>query len=129
VRGHLPMRKLLDILRLHFSGGFSNQIIADSLRISKGSVFNCLQRFQAAGLSWPLPEDISQNVLQEKLFPKKPNSGDSIPLPDFERILTELKRPHVTRELLFKEYRETFPKESVGSGFMIYSPVIRKVKT
>ena len=91
MRGHLPMRKILDILRLHFSGGLSNQIIADSLRISKGSVFNCLQRFEAAGLSWPLPEELSQTALQAKLYPKKAASQDRTPLPDFDRILTELK--------------------------------------
>lgn len=111
------MRKILDILRLHFTGGLSNQAIADSLRISKGSVFNCLQRFEAAGLSWPLPEGISQSTLQAKLYPKKAAAQDPIPLPDFDRILTELKRPHVTRELLFKEYRETFPQGLGRSSF------------
>ena len=104
------MRKILDILRLHFNGGFRNQTIADSLRLSKGSVFNCLQRFQAAGLSWPLPDALSQVDLQAKLYPKKSAPIDPIPLPDFDRILAEPKRPHVTRQLLFKEYRETFPQ-------------------
>ncbi|MEO7958448.1 MAG: IS21 family transposase [Fibrobacteria bacterium] len=111
------MRKILDILRLHFSGGLSNQLIADSLRISKGSVFNCLQRFQAAGLSWPLPDGLSQIDLQAKLYPRKSASTDPIPQPDFDRILAELKRPHVTRELLFKEYRETFPQGLGRSSF------------
>lgn len=111
------MRKILDILRLHFSGGLSNQVIADSLRLSKGSVFNCLQRFEAAGLSWPLPEELSQLALKAKLYPKKVATSDPIPLPDFERILNELKRPHVTRELLFKEYRETFPQGLGRSSF------------
>jgi transposase len=111
------MRKILDILRLHFNGGFSNQTIADSLRLSKGSVFNCLQRFGAAGLSWPLPEELSQVALQAKLYPKKSAPIDPIPLPDFDRILAELKRPHVTRQLLFKEYRETFPGGIGQSSF------------
>ena len=117
MRGPLPMRKILDILRLHFSGGFSNQTIADSLRLSKGSVFNCLQRFQAAGLSWPIPEDISQVALNAKLYPPKKVAAEGVPLPDFDHILTELKRPHVTRQLLFKEYRETYPQGLGQSSF------------
>ncbi|MDP2735415.1 MAG: IS21 family transposase, partial [bacterium] len=111
------MRKLLDILRLHFSGGFSNQRIADSLRLSKGSIFNCLQRFQNAGLSWPLPEDLSQVQLKAKLYPKIKAAHEPLPQPDFDHILTELKRPHVTRQLLFKEYRETFPNGMCRSSF------------
>lgn len=49
------MRKILDILRLHFGGGLSNQRIADALKISKGSVFNALNRFSDSKLSWPFP--------------------------------------------------------------------------
>jgi transposase len=111
------MRKILDILRLHFSGGLSNQLIADSLRISKGSVFNCLQRFQASELAWPLPEDISQTDLKKKLYPKKFVETNSVPLPDFDYIITELRRPHVTKQLLYKEYRDTFPNGLGKSSF------------
>ena len=88
------MRKILDILRLHFSGGLSNQRIADALKISKGSVFNALQRFEITKLTWPLPETLSQSELLALLYPKKEEQEPSkIPLPNFESILTELKRP------------------------------------
>jgi transposase len=111
VRGHLPMRKIMDILRLHFGGGLSNQRIADALKISKGSVFNVLQRFEASKLSWPLPEVLSQPELLLLLYPKKKSDPESTkaPLPDFDRLLTELARPHVTASLLFKEYRDANP--------------------
>jgi transposase len=110
VRGHLPMRKILDILRLHFSGGLSNQRIADALKISKGSVFNALNRFAASNLPWPLPESVSHADLIAALYPKKEAPGsESMPLPDFDRLLSELSRPHVTASLLWKEYRESHP--------------------
>lgn len=111
------MRKILDILRLHFAGKLSNQQVADSLRLSKGSVFNCLQRFEAAGLSWPLPEDLSQTTLQARLYPKKVALPAAVPLPDFNYLLAELKRPHVTRHLLYKEYREAHPNGLGHSRF------------
>jgi transposase len=104
------MRKIKDILRLHFSGGLSNQVIAEALRISKGSVFNCLKRFEDAGLAWPLPEDLTQNALREKLYPPKASPAKLISKEELDRLLSELKRPHVTRRLLYKEYRSVNPK-------------------
>lgn len=105
------MRKIMDILRLHFGGGLSNQRIADALKISKGSVFNALQRFEASKLPWPLPEALSQTELLQLLYPKKPADPDTVkvPLPDFDRLLVELARPHVTASLLYKEYRDAHP--------------------
>jgi len=96
MRGPIAMRKILDILRLHFSSQFSNQIIADSLRLSKGTVFNCLQRFQHANLSWPLPDTVTHKELTKLLYPPKVIGNTETFTPDFERILEELKRPHVT---------------------------------
>jgi transposase len=110
VRGHVPMRKILDVLRLHFSGGLSNQVIAEALRISKGSVFNCLKRFEDSGLSWPLPEGFTQSALKEKLYPSKASPSKLLSKDELDRFLAELKRPHVTRRLLFKEYRRENPQ-------------------
>lgn len=103
------MRKILDILRLHFSGNLSNQAIADALRISKGSVFNCLKRFEDAGLTWPLPADFSQGALKVKLYPSKVSPAKLLSESELDRFLSELKRPHVTRRLLLKEYRQENP--------------------
>lgn len=103
------MRKIHDILRLHFSGGLSNQVIAEALRISKGSVFNCLKRFEEAGLSWPLPENFTQSVLREKLYPTKASPARLLSKEELDRFLAELKRPHVTRRLLYNEYRRDNP--------------------
>jgi transposase len=111
------MRKILDILRLHFSGGLSNQAIADALRISKGSVFNCLKRFEAAGLTWPLPADLSQGALKAKLYPSKASPAKLLSPSELDRFLSELKRPHVTRRLLFKEYRVENPAGPGRSQF------------
>lgn len=117
------MRKILDILRLHFSGGLSNQAIADALRISKGSVFNCLKRFEETGLTWPLPAEISQGVLKAKLYPSKASIAKQLSASDLDRILSELKRPHVTRRLLYKEYRQENPEGLGRSQF--YAQIAR----
>lgn len=103
------MRKIHDILRLHFSGGLSNQVIAEALRISKGSVFNCLRRFEEAGLSWPLPSDFPPGALKEKLYPSKASPAKLLSKEELDRFLAEIKRPNVTRRLLYKEYRRDNP--------------------
>ncbi len=53
------MRKIRDVLRLHFESKLSNQQIADTLRISKTNVFNTLTRFKESEITWPIPYDLS----------------------------------------------------------------------
>ena len=65
----LSMRRIRDLLRLRFENGLSSRLIAPSLGISKGAVGGYLQRAQVAGLSWPLPEDLTDTALERLLFP------------------------------------------------------------
>jgi transposase len=75
-------------------------------------VHDYLERFHAAGLSWPLPAEMSETELERKLFPA--DSGAAKPgskaLPDFATILEELRRhKHTTLQLLWEEYRTAHP--------------------
>ena len=65
----LSVRKVKEVLRLKFELGLENRQIARSCRIPHSSVGNYLSRAQAAGLSWPLPEDLDDEGLEGKLFP------------------------------------------------------------
>ena len=67
----MKMKKVREIFRLHFDCKLSNQQIADAIRKSKGSVFNCLSRFREAGLEWPLPEQMSDSMLEKSLYPER----------------------------------------------------------
>ena len=116
----VSMKRVKEILRLHFESGLSNEKVANALQISKGSVKNYLERFKAAELSWPLPPDISDGELLSKLRKNGNSRGEtshSRPLPDFEYVVKEIQRPHVTRYLLWKEYKETFPDGLEKSQF------------
>ena len=117
MRGPIAMRKILDILRLHFNSELTNQMIVDSLRLSKGTVFNCLQRFQNANLTWPLQDTVTHKVLKKLLYPPKLISKSKAFIPDFDHFLKELKRPHVTRAILYKEYRANYPQGITRSSF------------
>ena len=50
------MRKIKDVLRLHYESGLSRRGVAQALNISYGSTVNYLNRAQQAGISWPLPD-------------------------------------------------------------------------
>ncbi len=105
----LPMRKIRDVLRLH-AGGHSKRRIAAGLNIGATSAGDYLRRARRAGLGWPLPEDLSDEALEDRLFPPsiRPRAGTH-PLPDWPVLHRELKRPGVTRALLWEEYRASHP--------------------
>ena len=62
------MRKIRDVLRLR-AGGMSKRKIAASLSIGATAAGDCIRRAKRASLSWPLPEDLSDEalVLETKL--------------------------------------------------------------
>jgi Mn-dependent DtxR family transcriptional regulator len=56
------MRKIRDLLRLHFDCSLSNKRIGEALGVSKSCVYKALERFKKSGLVWPLPADLADTV-------------------------------------------------------------------
>lgn len=118
----LPMRKLIDVLRLH-AEGLSKRKIAASLSIGATSAGDCVRRAKRAGLSWPLPENLDDDALERLLYPPKtPMAGEVRPQPDWAAVHRELRRPGVTLQLLWEEYRSTCPE---GYGYSRYCDLMR----
>jgi transposase len=102
-------------LRLRFEGGLSHRQIAASLQVSRSSVGEYARRFAAAGLSWPLPDALSDRELERRLFPPPPAvPADTRVVPDWTVVHQELRRPGVTLMLLWEEYRAAHPE---GFGY------------
>jgi transposase len=97
-----------EVLRLHHSTGLSQTQIAKALGCSRGAVAEYLYRANAAGLSWPLPDELDDGQLERRLFPPKSHEK-SRSLPDFNYVHTELKKKGVTLIQLWAEYREDHP--------------------
>jgi len=74
----LTMRKIAEVLRLKWECNLSNRAIGRSCSISHSTVAEYLRRAQEAGLSWPLPEEMSEDRLYELLFPKTPSSSSRV---------------------------------------------------
>lgn len=103
------MRKIIEILRLKHEAGLSYSQIARSCSVSKSTVSDTLKRFQETGLPWPLPEDVDQQELENKLYDLLPKEKEVRPQPDVQQIHRELKRKNVTLQLLWDEYKAVHP--------------------
>ncbi|HSW09422.1 MAG TPA: IS21 family transposase [Bacillota bacterium] len=103
------MRKLQERMRLRFEHQLGNRAIARSLRISPSTVSDLFGRFQAVGLSWPLPPDLGEASLEARLYPGQPAAGLPRPQPDWEYVHRERQRKGVTLQLLWLEYKEAHP--------------------
>jgi transposase len=120
----LPMRKIREVLRLS-AQGLSKRRLAASLGISATAAMECLQRARRAGLSWPLPADVDDAVLELRLYPPTTLNTVQRPQPHWPSIHRELKRAGVTLQLLWGEYRGQHPD---GYGYSQYCELYRAWK-
>jgi transposase len=115
----LSLRKIKEVLRLKWGSGLSNRGIARSCRMSHSTVSEYLNRASAAGLQWPLPEDLDEVRLYQRLYPEEEAASRKgvQAVPDWEQVRKELKKRNVTLRLLWVEYREAHPD---GYGYSQY---------
>jgi transposase len=74
--------------------------------VAASTVRATIKRFQAAGLSWPVAEDMTHAALEARLFSDagtKQGHRRQVE-PDWPTIHCELKRKHVTLAILWDEY-------------------------
>jgi transposase len=106
----LTMRKVREVFRLKFDCDISNRKIAESCNIARSTVAEYLFRFQQTALSWPLPQELDDNQLEQLLYPKLPTvAADQRPVPDWSDIHQQLRHKTVTLMLLWQEYKEQHP--------------------
>jgi transposase len=104
------MRKISEVLRLHFASGLSHRQIAQSCGISRPVVKAYVQRAEAAGLTWPLPAEIDDAQLEARLYPVLPPAPRaSRAVPYWTEIHQALQTKGVTLYLLWQEYKAVHP--------------------
>lgn len=131
----LSMRKISEILRLRFELKQSYRDIARGQNIGVTTVAEYLARAKAAGLTWPLPPDITEQALYERLFLPSQASSKKRTQPDWDYIYQELRKKGMTLQLLWREYRATHPDGMCCSNFCHYygdyvktlNPVMRQI--
>src|SRR5580693_4035840 len=90
-RPRLAMRNVREVLRLSLDQGLSVRDVAASLGVARSTVSDHLRRSEKAGLSWPLPDDLSDSALEQLLFPRPSPASASRPLPDWKEVHKELR--------------------------------------
>ena len=95
------MRKTKEILRLKFEADLGNHKIGRALGISASTVWEALLRASAAGITWPLAEEMSEGELERRLYPSASEKVTKNPrLPDWQKVQAELHKKYVTLRLL-----------------------------
>jgi transposase-like protein len=69
------MRHVREVLRLKFVGGVATREIARRIGVAASTVRVTIRRFQAAGLSWPPPGDMTDAALEARLFDASSKQG------------------------------------------------------
>lgn len=115
------MRKVREILRLK-AAGMSGRQIAMAIGSALSTVQTCLRRAEAAGLAWPLAEELTEAALEEQLYPREAPPSTR-PVPDFAALHAELARPGVTRLLLWQEYKACYPD---GWQYSVFCEQLRR---
>jgi transposase len=110
-KDRLSMRKFKEVLRLKHEHQLTNRKIAKSCAMSHVTVGKYLTLAKKAGIAWPLPEDIDDAELERRLYQKVERSAARKPaMPSLEYLFKELKRKHVTLQLLWYEYKQDNPE-------------------
>jgi len=112
-RERISVRKTKQILRLRLGEERSLREVARSVGTSPSVVHDCVVRFRAAGLSWPLDPELDDTELEARLYHPdgKPTRGKKKAELDLAHIHKELRRKGVTLYLLWQEYKQAHPDD------------------
>jgi transposase len=111
----LSVRKIKEVLRLHYEKGLSTREIAKSLGIGRSTVHDYLYRVEQGGFNWSLVSELDETSLEHRLYPPVPCiAQEKRQLPSMEYLYQELKKKSVTLQLLWHEYKEANPE---GYGY------------
>jgi transposase len=114
----LSMRRIKQLLTMHFGAGASSRAIGRELGIAPSTVREYLGRATAAGIGWPLATDVTDEQLMARLFVTGVRAGVRLHAePDWPALVRELKRPGVNLMVLWDEYREVHPQGYAYSRF------------
>lgn len=103
------MRKIREIMRLHFEVGLSANSIASSCNCARSVVQECLRKVKAAKLSWMQASQMDDAALETLLYPGPGKYPRAPVAPDWDYIHREKRKKGVTLELLWHEYQEQVP--------------------
>ncbi len=120
----LTMRQLRQMLRLHYDG-VSAREIGRTLGVARSTIQDNLDRAKKAELAWPLAPNLTDDVLERRLFSKAGyrHGVRRRTEPDWKALAQEIKRPGVNLMVLWEEYRDAHPG---GYGYSRFCDLFRE---
>ena len=105
------MRDVREVMRLHREGAVAMREVARMTGVARSTVRDMILRFERSGISWPVPPEISDAELEMRLYgPAGVKPGRrKLPEPDWSIVAREMKRKHVTLQVLWEEYIAEHP--------------------
>ena len=120
------MDKAREILRQHFEVGLSQREIADSVKVSLGTVSGILAKARAAGINYPVK--LNNKELGSILYPAVEKDGNQkYAEPDMEYVHREMQKKGVTLTLLWEEYKTEHPDGLMFTQFCTRYRAFRKM--
>jgi len=101
----ISMNKVKNILYMYYIDKRSIRNIASITGTPYSTLHSYVVLTKQKGLDWPQIETMSEETLEQVLSA----NDQQKPLPDWQNIEKELKRPGVTLQLLWLEYKKSYP--------------------
>ena len=107
----IAMRRVRELLRLTKDAGLGGREVARRTGVAPSTLREMLRRFETSGLPWPLPLDLTDGQLEARLYGEAGSKQGHRRRaePDWAALNRELKKKHVTLQILWDEYIEANP--------------------
>src|SRR5258705_8474923 len=93
------MRKVREVLRLKHTLGMSFRQISEATGVGKTVVGEYVRRAGVIGITWPVPEEIDDAALEQRLFRVAGEAVAPRAAIDWRHVHEEMKRRRVTSPL------------------------------
>jgi transposase len=107
----IAMRRVREMLRLSRDAGLAAREVARRMGVAPSTLREMARRFDRSGLAWPLSLDLTDADLEARLYGEAGTKQGHRRRaePDWATLNRELKRKHVTLQILWDEYIEVEP--------------------
>jgi transposase len=119
----VQMYQVREVLRLYFESERTKNQISISLNLSFSTVSIIINRAKEKNLDYKTAKEMSDSRLNELIYPNKPGKKSDIEKvrPNYEYIVSELKKKKMTKTLLYKEYSDEYKDRALSfSSFCFY---------
>ena len=107
------MRKIKKVIELYNNSSLSIRELERATQLARSTVNDYISRYKASNKSYAELKELSDLEIYQLLFPNFKQKTGKI-RPDYYYVNNELKKKHVTRQILWEEYKERHPE---GLGY------------